>query len=1194
MADSDDEQEAKKQKVERTYQWLSKRDHLLQRPAMVLGSTVSREFFYWNLATGEVRQETAVIVPAAMKLLDEVLANAYDNWQRDPTTSTIRVSISREAGGMFSVTNNGETIPIKEMEGTGLYLSTVLCSRFGSGSNFDVAKEGSDKKEKETATTIGQNGYGLKAVNTFSKKLTLKTCNPDQKKTFEQTWSDNMGEEGPPRVLACSRKTSETTVAFLVDWERLNMPECVHGLSPEVAGAFESLVFQASLCAPPSVKVYLNDKEVKMRTPAHFATAMGAVSEKGKPLAVDNVTEANGNPLFSICIGARAPGSPAVFEAFVNGSRCEGTLVDFVLQRVRKIVQDKLRTKKDTSDVTVKTANLRAEMVCVVTATLKEPQFDSQAKTCCTSNVPKSTWPECSAAFKANIEKSELVSRALSVSMAETDAKLSKTTKPKGTGRVDVANYDGAVHAGKKGENCTLILTEGLSAKSLAVAGLAVVGRAHYGVYPLKGKPMNVRNEKREAWLANVEMGSLIKILGLQLGLEYTEETLASLRYQQVLIMSDQDVDGDHICGLVLNNLVHMFPSVFRIKPNFVRRLATPVIRVSLPGGGERKNFFSEVEYRAWRQERIDAGMPTGKAQYYKGLGTSTAADAREYFTNIRQNTIEIHHTGAPADKALVKWFHKDKAEERRDFLQNEFDPECFIDYSQESVDIPKFIFEGVTQFSHADNRRSIPSAVDGLKPGQRKILFTMRERNMFASDYKVVLLCGAVLERAEYHHGEASLAATIVGLAQDYGFANNLALLVPSGQFGTRNAKHDEASPRYIFTRLHKIVKCLFRAEDDAVIEHLVEEGRSIEPRYYVPLIPMCLVNGTSGIGTGWRMESPSYKPEDVLTACRRWLELTGATTVGADGDADMEEQSSKASPVTMSGMVPWYRNYTGSIDRIDERTFNNRGVYSIEGNNVHITDLTINTKTDDYVEDLKKRLLRSGDTDDRFVDHIQPLSSDTNVLIILHSTAQRLEKVKDKLPELLKMNKKVHMERLNLFAAGSHRPELFTVDRIVDEFAQIRIETYAKRLKHLISEETASLQVARNKMRYISMQRPPISLNASEYKSKDALCTRLQDLEFDKRDGSYDYLVKMPGYTVTDEEHGKLTANVERIEAEIARLSTLTPREVWSTELDELEKELAEYDADKAQNVVPAMASGQPLSKAAGKRKKPSKAQK
>lgn len=183
-----------------------------------------------------------------------------------------------------------------------------------------------------------------------------------------------------------------------------------------------------------------------------------------------------------------------------------------------------------------------------------------------------------------------------------------------------------------------------------------------------------------------------------------------------------------------------------------------------------------------------------------------------------------------------------------------------------------------------ADNVRSIPSVADGLKPGQRKVIWACFKRKLkkeikvkskgslglCSKSYlfhslipQVAQLVGYISEHAAYHHGEQSLTMTIVNLAQDYVGSNNLNLLLPNGQYGTRDqGGKDHASARYIFTEPAPITRTIFHPADDPLLNTLREDNDDIEPEYYMPVIPLVLINGAEGIGTGLSRQSKFFPP--------------------------------------------------------------------------------------------------------------------------------------------------------------------------------------------------------------------------------------------------------------------------------------------------------------------------------------------
>ena len=199
------------------------------------------------------------------------------------------------------------------------------------------------------------------------------------------------------------------------------------------------------------------------------------------------------------------------------------------------------------------------------------------------------------------------------------------------------------------------------------------------------------------------------------------------------------------------------------------------------------------------------------------------------------------------------------------------------MNHDVDEIPISDFINKELILFSMADNIRSIPSVADGLKPGQRKIIWGCFKRKLkkeikvcsphvqrVPSDIhpsQVAQLVGYVSEHAAYHHGEQSLTMTIVNLAQDYVGSNNINLLLPNGQYGTRDqGGKDHAAARYIFTELSPLTRSLFNTADEPLLKQQKEDNQPVEPEYYMPIIPMVLVNGADGIGTGKSPPAPPW----------------------------------------------------------------------------------------------------------------------------------------------------------------------------------------------------------------------------------------------------------------------------------------------------------------------------------------------
>ena len=741
---------------------------------------------------------------------------------------------------------------------------------------------------------------------------------------------------------------------------------------------------------------------------------------------------------------------------------------------------------------------------------------------------------------------------------------------------VNVPKLDDAHWAGTdQGYKCTLVLTEGDSAKALAVAGLEVVGREEFGVFPLRGKVLNVRDTSKKVLSANAEVKNLCTIVGLDFSKKYTsEEEIRSLRYGRIMIMTDQDPDGSHIKGLVINFIRYFWPELLRAKPNFVGMFVTPLVKVFK--GNEEISFGSMGEYKQW-EESLQNGAKGWRVKYYKGLGTSTSKEGRQYFEDIDNHFKEFEWADGDGDWIDLA-FDKKKQRERREWIKDTYDPNAVPEFGN-TVSYRQFVDEELIHFSNADNVRSIPSVIDGFKPSQRKVLYACFKRNL-KSEIKVAQLAGYIAEQTAYHHGEQSLHSTIVGMAQDYVGSNNVNLLYPSGQFGTRlTGGKDSASPRYIFTKLEKAARVLFHEADDGLLKRQEDDGQVIEPINFVPIIPMLLVNGCQGIGTGWSTFIPPHNPKDIIDHLRHKL----AVRLG---------QESEEPEV----LTPWLRGFKGVYEkRLDKQGNLNcvvtKGVLKLpkitpkqRGNvKLSITELPYGKWTGDYKEYLVAMRDR-GDIKGFSENHT---TSGVHFDVMMTANDVR-SKSNRQLLELFRLESNLNLTNMNAFDNDDVIKKYESSGEILDEFFDVRLDMYGRRKEDLEKRMNFDTKMVHNKARFIELVTSgDIQLMSGEL-TKLQVIRHLVNLGFDKKadldailggakeeegeeegvvegtetdDKAYDYLLNTPLSSLTLERIENLVEERRKTEVALEVLQNTKPEDMWLNDLKAAEEVLETY---------------------------------
>jgi DNA topoisomerase-2 len=1125
------------------YKKLSHREHILELPDTYVGSVETHEEWRWVLDGDRMAHKKISFNPGFYKLFDELIVNARDARVRSVKSVNPIKHIDicvKEVDSVLSISveNDGDGIPIEQHSEHKVWVPELIFGHLLTSGNYDKAEE---------KIVGGKNGYGAKLVNVFSHEFKVEVRSPSHGQKYVQVWKDHMSKCEKPSIRADKGK-GFVKVTYTPDLSRF-----VGFNDSDMLNVLKTRTYELAAVCGKDVKVSWNGAVVGSNTFEKFVRLF--LTEGSTSLVYEacglrwEVAAVLSRNLYSEESAGSDEGARSV--SFVNGINTVkgGKHVDTV---VRSVLGDfcEAATKKK---VPVKPGQIRDAVVFFVNATIVNPSFDSQTKESLTTPAAK---------FGSAFKSEKLVDGLMKIGLLEEaqhalEAKSAKDAKKTdGTKRKTLRGFpklEDALWAGAaRSSECTLILTEGDSAATSAISGLNIVGRERYGVFPLKGKMLNVKDISQEKFNKNEELTAIKAILGLRQGQKYKDKS--SLRYGRVMVMADQDHDGSHIKGLLMNLFHTEWPEL--MKMGFLCSLATPLLKASRRS--EVLSFYSMGEYERWLQNRVTTGWTI---KYYKGLGTSTKQEAREWFERL----TEIYYDWDDrTDDSLSLAFNKKRSDDRKEWLAG-YDPKRILDIGGGGhVPYTRFINDELIHFSNADNLRSLPHIIDGMKPSQRKILYGCFKRGL-RSEVKVAQLAGYVSEHAAYHHGEVSLCGTIVGMAQNFVGSNNVNLLVPNGQFGSRLlGGKDSASPRYIFTYLEPMTDKIFRKEDASILKHLEDDGMMIEPEYYLPTVPVLLLNGCVGIGTGFSTDIPPFNPSDIVRVLKQRL----------DGVL------SSLRPVTLK---PWWQGFKGEVVSVGDGTYITKGIVAFDDtkNTVTISELPVGVWTKDYKTFLDEmasveKPMKDGEkvpkameyayTDDGkpVLKGFDDLYTDEEVKFILYFDEDTYEDMKahpEDFEKRFRLTSSWRTSNMVAFDTEMKINKYATVGHMLEAFYEPRLAAYERRRCAEMERLEADAVEADAKARFIravldgslDLRRAtdPEIVGGMKKHNLPALNS---DKDVEKVE-SYEYLLKLRMDRVKATAVEDAEASVLAAKAAVAELEATTASELWLKDLVEFE---------------------------------------
>ena len=1122
------------------YQRKTDKQHILDNPDTYIGSVENVDSHMWvyDDEANKIILRDIEYIPGLYKLFDEGIVNCRDHVIRmihspllDKKFVTY-IETNIDDDGTITMTNDGNGIDIAKHPEYNLWIPEMVFGHLRTSTNYN-------KDEKRIVG--GKNGFGFKLVLIWSLYGRVETIDHTRGLKYVQEYSNNLDTISEPVITKVPKTTKPyTKVSFRPDYARLGVP----GLTHDMLMLLKKRVYDIGAVTDHSVKkikVMCNNDVIPVKNFQQYIDLYIGGKDTSK-----RVYESK-DERWEYAV-ALSPTHEFTHVSFVNGI-CTfkgGKHVDYITGQITRKLCEYIEKKKK---VKVNQSAIKEQLMLFIRCDIVNPSFDSQTKDY--MNTPFAKFgSSCTVSdgFIERVAKMGVMDTACSLTEAK-DNKLAKKTDGSKTKSVrGITNFIDANFGGTaQSKDCVLILCEGLSAMSGIVSGLSSEDRNTIGIYPLKGKLLNVRGEQLKKISENKEINDIKKILGLETGKEYEtiDDVNKYLRYGKIMYMTDQDLDGSHIKGLCINLFHSEWASLVKI-PGFISFMNTPILRAKK--GSQVKLFYNDGEYNQWK-ESFENGVPTGwTVKYFKGLGTSTSAEFKEYFAN--KKIVDFVYSGQNSDDTIDKIFNKKRADDRKKWLE-QYNKDSYLDTSNPSVQYEQFIDNEMIHFSTYDCARSIPNMVDGLKISLRKILFSAFKRKL-TSEIKVAQFSGYVSEHSAYHHGEASLNGAIVNMAQNFVGSNNINLLEPNGQFGTRlHGGDDSASERYIFTMLNPLTRSIFPDADDSVLNYQNDDGTIVEPDYYVPIIPFALINGISGIGTGFSCSIAPYNPITIIDYLKGKLTNKDISTIE---------------------FLPYYEGFKGTVSKIADQKYLIKGVYEkIADDKIRITELPVGTWTMPYtsfIESLVDGVIdKNGKKSSPLLRDFTSISTEVTVDFMIVFPRGKLAQLEGEVDanncngveKLLKLSTTVSTTNMHMFNSECKLHKYASPEEIIDDFYGVRIDIYHKRKAYLIAEMEKKLVRLSNRAKYI--QETLAGTIDLRRKKTDQVTELLTQKQYATIDGDFKYLIKMPMDSVTEENVTNIMKEKETTETELDTLKKTTVEKMWLGELSNLEKEYAKY---------------------------------
>jgi len=900
------------------------REHVYERPGTYIGSSakIIRSELVYDIDKDLLVRKEITLPEGVENLFMELLTNASDNILRcqEEKIPFKNITINLTSTSVEVVNNGGLTIPIELIEtnkGFSGYKPELIFGVLLTSSDND-----DDKNEDFVKVEAGQNGLGSKLCNVFSTLFEVEICDHINKKLYKQKWEDRMQIKNKPIIKTSRKNTPHVKVKHYLDFAKFDYEsypiEAIELFISKAIGVSFScnckIVVNLSINDDSELGIIEKTLKFNELSLPNFCNLINPDCNKVfyykyKPSTNDKKS------LITFSSNKKIPKENLEVELCVldtidngfNYSYANGIFTKnggvHVWEATDKIPRQIMNMIKEKSNKNFNISMIKPHLSIVISVHVNDPKFSNQYKNELTSPY-----------IPIDVELGKIkkllnwgFSQVLNDRIKKNKLKELKKTDGVQKKHISIGKLQDANFAGRKGKSelTTLFISEGDSAKSFLTGLISNLegGRDLHGCYPLKGKFLNIIKATENKINANNEFIEIKQILGLKECVDYNiEKNSSTLRYGKVIIVADADVDGKHIVGLMLTLFYKKYPSL--LKREYFSYMRTPIVKVMK--GKLCNKFYTIQDYDKWCHST--QGYDKWHAKYFKGLGTSTEKDIIEESKNPKYVKLYVDDL---TDEVMNSAFGKN-ADVRKKWLREMGDLENIPDVDRMSISF--FLNREVGEYSSKNIIRMIPDIFDGFKPSQRKCIWASMNKwnptigkNFTAKDeFKLCRLANYIAEYTQYLNGEDSLNGALISMAQDIIGSNNMNVFAPKGRFGTRNENGKDASQaRYLFTHPEWWWSYIFRKEDKPLLKLIEEEGELCEPEHFYPIIPFLLVNGSSGMASGWSTNIANHNPVDICN----WL------IVKINNELNINKVDQKFPKVN-----PWYKGFKGDIITEDD----------------------------------------------------------------------------------------------------------------------------------------------------------------------------------------------------------------------------------------------------------------------------------